>query len=286
MNVAFVVLQHRLHPVQRLVDARFQGLPGGHFGIQGAHFRIQRPGQSVYPGKQQRLFPFLVRRGFAEDGNIPGETFAQIMNQAHFDHLVHVRLRKFVADPVGHQRQPPAVVSHAFPAAAGGVAVARGALELFRQMQRGKQRRYFHNRTALRLRCRITAFPRSRRFPPSARRSIRPCSNLRETHAAPAHLRHPVGVAARGHGNAPAHRFRPGAHVPLGIPVLIAAVKHLRRVHQGVIRGELGDIGRFPVGMGVNDVSAGGVHPGAVFLLGNLVDAQDWPKETLRPVQG
>ena len=60
---------------------------------------------------------------FAEGGDIAGEALPQVVDQAHADDPVHIRLRKLVPQPEGHQRQPPAVLGNAFVPPAGGVAV-------------------------------------------------------------------------------------------------------------------------------------------------------------------
>ena len=71
----------------------------------------------------------LVRGGLEEGRNVAGEGLAEVVDQAHADDLVHVRLGKGVAQEKRHEREPPAVVGHALAPPAGRVAMPRGVLE-------------------------------------------------------------------------------------------------------------------------------------------------------------
>ena len=123
------MLNQRFQAVDGLVNARLRGLTLGHFLIEAAHLlRIGR-GQGGHPGGEQRFLRLLVGGGLLEGRDVPGEGFAQVVNDAHADHLVHVRIGELVAQEEGHQRHHPAVFCHAFVTALGCVAVAGGVLE-------------------------------------------------------------------------------------------------------------------------------------------------------------
>lgn len=134
-----VVLDHGLKFVQGLIDAGLRSLLGGHLPVQGVHLRPIRGGQGVHPLMQQPLLPYLVLRRFAEGGDIAGEALPQVVDQAHADDPVHIRLRKLVPQPEGHQGDAPAVLCHAFRAAVRGAAVAGGVLQPLRRVQSGQQ---------------------------------------------------------------------------------------------------------------------------------------------------
>ena len=116
-----------------------------HLPVQCPHLRIIRGGQGVHPRQQLPLLVGLVRRRFAEGGDVAGKALAQVVDQAHADNLVHVGLRKLVPHPVGHQGNAPAVPGHALRPAAGGAAVAGGVLQPLCRVQGGQQLGGIHN---------------------------------------------------------------------------------------------------------------------------------------------
>ena len=87
--------------------------------------------------------------GLEEGGDVAGEALAQIVDEAHAHHLVHVQHRELVPEEVGHQCQTPAVLRHAFPAAPGGVAVAGGVFQLLGGVQDLQQFGGLHRRILL-----------------------------------------------------------------------------------------------------------------------------------------
>ena len=90
-NIRLVVLDHRFHFIQRLVDFRFLCLHGVHLGEQRRPFLPGVLREGVHPIQQDVvLFPG-IGVGFLKGRDVPGEGFSHVVDQAHANHLVHVR---------------------------------------------------------------------------------------------------------------------------------------------------------------------------------------------------
>ena len=107
------MLDESFQTVHGLEDPGFEGLPLVHLPVQGDHLLPERLRQGRDPFGQKLIFPFFIGGCFQKGGNIPGESLTQIMDQAHPDDLVHIRLRELITDPVSHQGDPPAVLGDA-----------------------------------------------------------------------------------------------------------------------------------------------------------------------------
>ena len=129
------MLDDRLQFVQRLVETGFVGLQGVHLGVQRRHLGAVGGGEGGYPLSQQGILTGRIGIGFQEGGNVSRESFAQVVHQTHAHHAAAVHVGELVGHQQRHERQPPAVLRHAFAAAAGGVAVTGGVLQLFRGVQ-------------------------------------------------------------------------------------------------------------------------------------------------------
>ena len=93
---------------------------------------------------EQRFLRRFVLCGLVKGGDIAREALAEVVDEAHARHLVHVGLGKFIAQEKRHQRDAPAVLGNALVPPAGGVAVAGGVLQFFRRVQRGEQFAWSH----------------------------------------------------------------------------------------------------------------------------------------------
>ena len=143
------MLDNGLQLVQRLVEPGLLRLQRVHLRVQRRHIGAVRDGEGGYPAGQQRVLPGGVGAGLEEGGDVAGEALAQIVDEAHAHHLVHVQRREVVPEEVGHQCQTPAMLRHAFPAAPGGVAVAGGVLQLLGGVQDLQQFGGLHRRILL-----------------------------------------------------------------------------------------------------------------------------------------
>ena len=128
-EVREVVLEDGLHFVDGLVDFGFLGLQGGHFGVEGGHFVPVGLGEGSHPGGQEVLLGLLMGGGLVEGGDVAGEAFAQVVDDAHPGDLVHVGVGEFVPEEEGHQGHHPAMLGDTLVAAPGGIAMAGGVLE-------------------------------------------------------------------------------------------------------------------------------------------------------------
>ena len=143
-NVGLVVGDHGLELVERLVDLGLLRFERGHLVVECAHLLAAGGGKRCDPLVEQRFLRRFVLCGLVKGGDIAREALAEVVDEAHARHLVHVGLGKFIAQEKRHQRDAPAVLGNALVPPAGGVAVAGSVLQFFRRVQRGEQFAWSH----------------------------------------------------------------------------------------------------------------------------------------------
>ena len=116
----------------------------GHLVVECAHLLAAGGGKRCDPLVEQRFLRRFVLCGLVKGGDIAREALAEVVDEAHARHLVHVGLGKFIAQEKHHQCDAPAVLGNALVPPAGGVAVAGGVLQFFRRVQRGEQFAWSH----------------------------------------------------------------------------------------------------------------------------------------------
>ena len=112
--------------------------------VECAHLLAAGGGKRCDPLVEQRFLRRFVLCGLVKGGDIAREALAEVVDEAHARHLVHVGLGKFIAQEKRHQCDAPAVLGNALVPPAGGVAVAGGVLQFFRRVQRGEQFAWSH----------------------------------------------------------------------------------------------------------------------------------------------
>ena len=145
-----VVGDDGLQLVQRLVEPGLRRLQRVHLRVQGGHLRAVRLGQRPYPLDQEGVLLRCVGVGFQKAGDVAGKALTQVVDQAHFNDLVHICIRELVPKKESRQRQPPAVVGHALVTVSGRPAVAGGVLQTVGGVQDGEQLFRLHGGASLR----------------------------------------------------------------------------------------------------------------------------------------
>ena len=138
-----------LQLVQRLIELGLRRFQRIHLRVQGGHLRAVRLGQRPYPLDQEGVLLRCVGVGLEKAGDVAGKALAQVVDQAHFNDLVHIRIRELVPKKEGRQRQPPAVVGHALVTVPRRPAVAGGVLQTVGGVQDGQQLFSFHGGASL-----------------------------------------------------------------------------------------------------------------------------------------
>ena len=138
-----------LQLVQRLIELGLRRLQRVHLRVQGGHLRAVRLGQRPYPLDQEGVLLRCVGVGLEKAGDVAGKALAQVVDQAHFNDLVHIRIRELVPEEEGRQRQPPAVVGHALVTVPRRPAVAGGVLQTVGGVQDGEQLFRLHGGASL-----------------------------------------------------------------------------------------------------------------------------------------
>ena len=144
------MLDDSLKLVQRLIKFRFVRLSRTHLGIERSQFRIIRERKRRNPVKKRSILLLFVTCGLHKCRDIAGKALAEIVDQAHFNDLVHIRIRELVPKKESRQRQPPAVVGHALVTVPGRPAVAGGVLQTVGGVQDGQQLFRLHGGASLR----------------------------------------------------------------------------------------------------------------------------------------
>ena len=128
------MLDNGFELVQRLIELRFVCLQRAHFGIQRGQLRIVRGRERRDPIEQRGILLLFVACRLQKRRDIAGEALAEIVDQAHFDDLVHIERREFVLHKECHQCKPPAVLGDAFAAAPARLTMAQLVLEALSNM--------------------------------------------------------------------------------------------------------------------------------------------------------
>ena len=79
----------------------------------------------------RRMLATLILPGLFKAGDIAGKCLAQIVDNAHPDHFIHICFRKLFFHEESHQRHHPAMLGNAFMAAAGGITMSGSILQAF-----------------------------------------------------------------------------------------------------------------------------------------------------------
>ena len=144
INVRFIVLDHRLQPVQRLVKLCLSGFLGVHLFQKTFPLSPDVRREGLNPAVKQIIFPPGIGIGFDKSGDVPGKSLPQVMDQAHPDHPVQIQLGKLPGKKHGHQCQPPGMLRHAFGSSCGGDAVTGIAFEFLRHPENLQKLRRLH----------------------------------------------------------------------------------------------------------------------------------------------
>ena len=141
------MLDDRLELVKALIDPRLLRPERFHLRVELRHLAAHRLRQLRNPRAQQLLLARRIVRRLVKGRDVPGEALAEVVDQAHAQHLIHIQLREFVPQQKRHQRDAPAVLRDTLVPSAGRVAVARHVLEPLRRVQNLQQLHRFHSNT-------------------------------------------------------------------------------------------------------------------------------------------
>ena len=129
------MLDDSLKLVQRLIKFRFVRLSRTHLGIERSQFRIIRERKRRNPVKKRSILLLFVTCGLHKCRDIAGKALAEIVDQAHFNDLIHIERRELVFHKKCHQRKPPTVFGNALTSALACLAVAQFVLKALSNMQ-------------------------------------------------------------------------------------------------------------------------------------------------------
>ena len=144
-NVRIIVSDQRLHPVECLVYLRFQGLPRFHLIIERPHIGAVRLRQRRHPVIKKVLLPGLIALRLDKCRDVSRKCLSEVVDQAHADHLIHIRFRKLISDEQSHQCHSPAVLRNALPAPAWRITVPHRVLQTVRDLHDIDQFSCFHH---------------------------------------------------------------------------------------------------------------------------------------------
>ena len=118
------MLNQGLDLVQSLGEFCLLRLKGLHLVKEAVKPAGQVFGKRTRHGPENGTLCLFICAAFYKRRNIPGNSLAPVVDQAHIHHPVHIQFREFVLQQKRHYRQTPAVFRNTLPPARSGPVMA------------------------------------------------------------------------------------------------------------------------------------------------------------------